>query len=103
MSINGRDAEEYFGRPGVTKLIETPLVVTDNVGRYDAMIHVRGGGITGQAGACRHGLSRALLALDPDNRQALRSNGFLTRDARMVERKKYGQRGARRKFQFSKR
>jgi small subunit ribosomal protein S9 len=103
MSINGRDAEQYFSTPGITKLIESPLIVTDSVGRYDVMIRVRGGGITGQAHACRHGLSRALLGADETNRSALRANGFLTRDARMVERKKYGQRGARRKFQFSKR
>ena len=84
-------------------MIEAPLVVTDSVGRYDVMIRVRGGGITGQAHACRHGLSRALLSADENNRATLRANGFLTRDARMVERKKFGQRGARRKFQFSKR
>ncbi len=103
MSINGRKIDEYFTTPGVTTVVEAPLSVTDNVGRYDVMIRVRGGGITGQAHACRHGLSRALLAADENNRAALRANGFLTRDARMVERKKFGQRGARRKFQFSKR
>ena len=103
VNINGKKMNEYFTIPGVSDMIEAPLVVTDSVGAYDAMIRVRGGGITGQAQACRHGISRALLNLDETNRVVLRANGFLTRDARMVERKKFGQRGARRKFQFSKR
>ena len=103
IKINGKKLDEYFTIPGVSEIIEAPLVVTDCTGKFDALIRVRGGGITGQAHACRHGISRALLGVDESNRAALRANGFLTRDSRMVERKKFGQRGARRKFQFSKR
>ncbi|MBU8913135.1 MAG: 30S ribosomal protein S9, partial [Spirochaetales bacterium] len=80
-----------------------PLAVTDNEGKYDVLINVHGGGLTGQAGAIRHGISRALVSYDDTNRASLKANGFMTRDSRMVERKKYGQPGARRKFQFSKR
>ena len=84
-------------------IVKQPLDVTDSLTKYDIVITVRGGGVTGQAGACRHGLARALQSVDASNTSALKANGFLTRDPRMVERKKYGQRGARRKFQFSKR
>lgn len=103
VKINSRELDEYFAIPSYVTQVQQPLVVTGNEGKFDVVITVRGGGLTGQAGACRHGLSRALLALDESNRSALKANGFLTRDSRMVERKKYGQPGARRKFQFSKR
>jgi len=103
ITVNGRDVDEYFKNPGLTYVVQQPLDVTDSMGKYDILINVRGGGPTGQAGACRHGLARALVSYDESNRTSLKANGFLTRDPRMVERKKYGQRGARRKFQFSKR
>ncbi len=103
ITVNGRDVDEYFKNPGLTYVVQQPLDVTDSMGKYDILINVRGGGPTGQAGACRHGLSRALVVYDDSNKASLKANGFLTRDPRMVERKKYGQRGARRKFQFSKR
>jgi len=83
--------------------IKKPLEVTDTLSSFDLLITVTGGGQAGQSDACKHGIARALVAQDETNRPALRANGFLTRDSRMVERKKYGQRGARRKFQFSKR
>ena len=95
--------ETYFSNPSMVYIVKQPLDVTDNLTKFDLVINVKGGGITGQAGACRHGLSRALVAYDETNIRPLRANGFLTRDSRMVERKKYGQPGARRKFQFSKR
>ena len=101
--VNGKEVDEYFKNPGLTYQVRQPLDVTDSLSKFDVLVRVKGGGPTGQAGACRHGLSRALVSHDEGNRQALRANGFLTRDSRMVERKKYGQRGARRKFQFSKR
>ena len=101
--VNGKDVESYFSNPSMVFIVKQPLDVTDNLSKFDILINVKGGGITGQAGACRHGLSRALVAYDETNIRPLRANGFLTRDSRMVERKKYGQPGARRKFQFSKR
>lgn len=101
--VNGRELDEYFASPVHAYICRQPLAVTDNEGKYDILINVRGGGLTGQAGAIRHGLSRALVSLDDSNLPSLRANGFMTRDSRMVERKKYGQPGARRKFQFSKR
>ncbi|WP_319415448.1 30S ribosomal protein S9 [Marispirochaeta aestuarii] len=103
ITINGKDVETYFSNPSMVYIVKQPLDVTDNLTKFDLVINVKGGGITGQAGACRHGLSRALVAYDETNIRPLRANGFLTRDSRMVERKKYGQPGARRKFQFSKR
>ena len=103
VTINGRDLAEYFPNRVHAYICEQPLAVTDTKGRYDISIKVNGGGLSGQAGAIRHGLSRALVRLDETNMSALKSNGFLTRDPRMVERKKYGQPGARKKFQFSKR
>jgi small subunit ribosomal protein S9 len=103
IKVNGKDIKEFFPIEQQVTMIRQPLVVTDSDEKYDVLITVRGGGISGQAGACRHGLSRALVDLDETNRPSLKSNGFLTRDSRMVERKKYGQKGARRKFQFSKR
>jgi len=101
--VNGRDVDEYFGNPLYVYMVKQPLAVTDTLTKFDLIINVAGGGPTGQAGACRHGIARALVEQDENNLTLLRSTGFLTRDSRMVERKKYGQRGARRKFQFSKR
>ncbi len=101
--INDRAFEEYFPRPTSRMLIMQPLELTSTVGRFDILINVRGGGLSGQAGAVRHGISRALLEVDPGFRAILKKAGFLTRDAREVERKKYGLAGARRRFQYSKR
>jgi len=101
--VNGRELEEYFKDPICVYQVRQPLDVTDNLTKFDILINVQGGGQSGQAGACRHGIARALCAYDETNRPALHANGFMTRDPRMVERKKYGQRGARRRFQFSKR
>ncbi len=103
ITVNGRDVEDYFKNPTNVYIVKQPLDVTDNLTKFDILINVRGGGVTGQAGACRHAIARALQTHDSTNTTALKTNGFLTRDSRMVERKKYGQRGARRKFQFSKR
>lgn len=103
ITVNGRSLDDYFSSPVHSYICRQPLAVTDNEGKYDILVNVKGGGLTGQAGAIRHGLSRALVALDDTNLPSLRANGFMTRDSRMVERKKYGQPGARRKFQFSKR
>ena len=103
VTINRKNAKDYFGNPSLLYVVEQALDVTDNRDRYDLVITVKGGGPSGQAGAIRHGIARALVDADETNRSSLRANGFLTRDPRMVERKKYGQRGARRKFQFSKR
>ena len=101
--MNGRTLETYFALESLRQRVVQPLEITDTVQSYDILINVKGGGTTGQSDACRHGIARALLMLDGDNRAALRTNGMLTRDSRMTERKKYGQRGARRRFQFSKR
>jgi small subunit ribosomal protein S9 len=102
--INARDMDDYFGGLEVLKLIvKQPLNLTETVGKYDILVNVRGGGTTGQAGAIRHGISRALLQADPESRGALKRAGFLTRDPRMKERKKYGLKAARRAPQFSKR
>ncbi len=101
--VNGKDVEEYFRNPGLVYIVRQPLDVTDALTKFDIHVNVSGGGSSGQAGACRHGIARALTAYDETNTGPLRANGFLTRDPRMVERKKYGRRGARRKFQFSKR
>jgi small subunit ribosomal protein S9 len=103
ITVNGRDVENYFSNATNVYLVKQPLDVTDNLTKFDILITVSGGGVSGQAGACRHALARALQKYDTSNTTALKANGFLTRDSRMVERKKYGQRGARRKFQFSKR
>ncbi len=103
IKVNGRSLEEYFPLESLRDILKQPLVVTSNEEKLNILINVRGGGINGQAGAILHGISRALVALDETNRPTLKANGFLTRDARMVERKKYGQPGARKKFQFSKR
>ncbi len=101
--VNGKDIAEYFPTEASVKVVHQPLLVTNYENKYDILISVVGGGVKGQAGACLHGIARALLQIDPDVRASLKANGFLTRDSRMVERKKYGQRGARRRFQFSKR
>ncbi len=103
ITVNGKDLDSYFGVGEHTYEVRRPLDVTDSLDKYDLLINVIGGGSSGQAGAIRHGIARALAAHDETNHTALRANGFLTRDPRMVERKKYGQRGARRRFQFSKR
>ena len=101
--INTRDIEIYFARPVLRMLIQQPLVATNRGGQYDVTCTVSGGGLSGQAGAVRHGLSKALMNFEPDLRGALKKGGFLTRDSRVVERKKYGRAKARRSFQFSKR
>ena len=101
--INGRDIDEYFGLDTLKLLVRQPLVATDLLGKVDLVVTVAGGGVTGQAGAIRHGVSRALLGLNPEYRAVLKAAGFLTRDPRMKERKKYGLKAARRAPQFSKR
>ena len=101
--INGKELNLYFPMGEHSMMVKQPLTVTATEGQFDILINVYGGGISGQAGACRHGLARALCKVDETNTPSLRSNGYLTRDSRMVERKKYGRRGARRRFQFSKR
>ena len=101
--INGRTLEDYFPRESLRSMIQVPLQLAGIAGRYDVRASLSGGGVAGQAGALRHGISRAVQQLDPGHRPAIKKAGLLTRDARMVERKKYGQRGARARFQFSKR
>jgi len=103
IQVNGRPIENYFGREVLRIVVRQPLDHVNCSTRYDIQATVRGGGPTGQAGALRHGISRALCELDPNLRPQLKRGGFLTRDARKKERKKYGQRGARARFQFSKR
>ncbi|MEN8181401.1 MAG: 30S ribosomal protein S9 [Myxococcota bacterium] len=103
ISVNGRSFDEFFTRESLRILVTQPLEATNLVGRYDIVAKLHGGGMSGQAGALRHGIARALEAVDPALRQTLKRAGFLTRDARKKERKKYGQRGARARFQFSKR
>lgn len=103
ITINNRDIEEYFGLETLKVIARQPLVLTETLDKFDAIIKVHGGGYTGQAGAIRHGISRALLEADADFRPALKRAGFLTRDPRMKERKKYGLKAARRAPQFSKR
>ena len=101
--INGRDMDEYFGLDTLKLIVRQPLVAADLVGKVDIVVTVAGGGVSGQAGAIRHGISRALLTLNPELRPTLKAAGFLTRDPRMKERKKYGLKAARRAPQFSKR
>ena len=101
--INGRDIDEYFGLETLKLIVRQPLVTTELLGKVDIVATVAGGGVTGQAGAIRHGVARALLLADENNRAALKAAGFLTRDPRMKERKKYGLKAARRAPQFSKR
>ena len=103
VTINGRDGEEYFGREALFNFAMTPFKVTDTAGHFDVKARIDGGGVSGQAGALRHGISRALLEMNPEFRPALKAAGFLTRDPRMKERKKYGLKAARRAPQFSKR
>ena len=103
ITINGRDQEVYFARPVLRMMIAQPLQVTDRLGQFDVIVTVEGSGLSGQAGAVRHGLSKALTYYEPELRVLLKPHGFLTRDSRVVERKKYGKAKARRSFQFSKR
>ena len=101
--VNGKDSKDYFCKKTLEMIIRQPLVLTETEGRYDVLVNAHGGGTTGQAGAVRLGIARALLKADPEFRPALKRAGFLTRDPRMKERKKYGLKGARRAPQFSKR
>ncbi|NQU62303.1 MAG: 30S ribosomal protein S9 [Rhodospirillales bacterium] len=103
VTVNGRDVETFFARPVLRMLINQPFTVTEREGQYDVMCTVKGGGLSGQAGAVKHGISKALTYYEPELRGALKKEGFLTRDSRVVERKKYGRKKARRSFQFSKR
>jgi small subunit ribosomal protein S9 len=103
VTINGRDQEVYFARPVLRMMIAQPFQVTDREGQFDVVVSVQGSGLSGQAGAIRHGLSKALTYYEPSLRPVLKPHGFLTRDSRVVERKKYGKAKARRSFQFSKR
>ena len=102
-TVNGKESNSYFARPVLRMLLQQPFVVTNRVGQFDIMATVVGGGLSGQAGALRHGISKALTYFEPGLRPALKAQGFLTRDPRVVERKKYGKPKARRSFQFSKR
>ena len=103
ITINGRDIDDYFGLDTLKLVVRQPLVTSDMVGKVDVVITVCGGGVSGQAGAIRHGISRALVVMNPEFRPALKAAGFMTRDPRMKERKKYGLKAARRAPQFSKR
>ena len=103
ITVNGKDMSEYISRDTAKMIIMQPLELTENVGKHDILVNVCGGGVSGQAGAIKHGISKVLLELDEANRPVLKKAGFITRDSRVKERKKYGQRGARRRFQFSKR
>ena len=101
--VNKRTLDEFFGRETSKMMVHQPLELTDNVGKFDIYVNVCGGGASGQAGAIKHGITKALLEVDPELRGVLKKAGFITRDNRIKERKKYGRRGARRSFQFSKR
>lgn len=101
--VNKRSLEEYFGRPALRMILQQPLELVAQAGKVDVTINVAGGGLAGQAGAIRHGISRALMVMEEGNRPALKKAGFVTRDSREVERKKYGRSGARKRYQFSKR
>jgi small subunit ribosomal protein S9 len=103
ITINKRTMDEYFGRPTSKMVVRQPLELTENIGKFDIDVNVCGGGPSGQAGAIKHGITKALLEVDPALRDSLKKAGFITRDSRIKERKKYGRRGARRSFQFSKR
>lgn len=103
ITVNGRDIDDYFGLETLKLIIRQPLVLTETQGKYDVLVNVEGGGLAGQAGAIRHGIARALLEVDQALRPAVKKAGFLTRDSRMKERKKYGLKAARRAPQFSKR
>ena len=103
VTVNSREVEVYFARPVLRMMIQQPLVAAQRAGQYDVICTVAGGGLSGQAGAVRHGISKALTHFEPELRSVLKKGGFLTRDSRVVERKKYGRAKARRSFQFSKR
>ena len=101
--VNKRSLDEFFGRETSKMVVRQPLELTDNIGKFDIFVNVCGGGASGQAGAIKHGITKALLDVDPELRAILKKSGFITRDSRAKERKKYGRRAARRSFQFSKR
>lgn len=101
--VNNRPLSEYFGTEILRQIVKQPLILTNNAEKFDAIVNVCGGGISGQAGAIKHGLTRALLLHDPELRGSLKKAGFITRDSRIKERKKYGRKKARKRFQFSKR
>jgi small subunit ribosomal protein S9 len=103
ITVNQRPVDVYFARPVLRMILQQPLQIANRIGQYDIVVTVDGGGLSGQAGAVRHGLAKALTYYEPDLRPALKKEGFLTRDPRVVERKKYGKKKARRSFQFSKR
>lgn len=103
VTVNGKEEAKYFARPVLRMIVRQPLVVTNRETQFDVVVTVKGGGLSGQAGAVRHGLSRALVNYEPELKPLLKARGFMTRDSRMVERKKYGKAKARRSFQFSKR
>ncbi|MFV1952074.1 MAG: 30S ribosomal protein S9 [Nitrospinota bacterium] len=103
ITVNKKPLNEYFGKERLGVVVKDPLIVTNSVKRFDIIVTVKGGGLSGQAAAIKHGISKALLQSDPNLRLTLKRGGFLTRDSRIKERKKYGQKGARKKFQFSKR
>jgi small subunit ribosomal protein S9 len=103
ITINKRAMDEYFGRPTSKMVVRQPLELTDNIGKFDISVNVSGGGPSGQAGAIKHGITKALLEINPELRTMLKKAGFITRDSRIKERKKYGRAAARRSFQFSKR
>ena len=103
ITINGKSSDDYFARPVLRMLINQPLISAERKEQFDVVCSVTGGGLSGQAGAVRHGISKALVLFEPELKKVLKSGGFLTRDSRVVERKKYGRRKARRSFQFSKR
>ncbi len=103
ITVNKRSLDDYFGRETAKMIVEQPLVLTDTHGKFDVNVNVSGGGISGQASAIRHGITKALLQVNPEFRPVLKKAGFVTRDPRIKERKKYGQKGARARFQYSKR
>ena len=103
MTVNKRAMDEYFGNAPLKRLLAEPFDLTETTGRFDVMVNVSGGGLSGQIGAIRHGIARALLEVDPQMRAVMKKAGLLTRDSRIKERKKYGQPGARKRFQYSKR
>ncbi len=103
ITVNGKPVDEYFPRPQLLQIVRQPLEATQSTSRFDVSVKAEGGGVTGQAGAVRHGIARALLAVDESLKETLRRNGFLTRDPREKESKKYGRKRARKRFQYSKR
>jgi small subunit ribosomal protein S9 len=103
VTVNGRGLEDYFGRPTSRMIVQQPFDVTENVGQFDVAVNIRGGGVSAQAAAIRHGITRALMTVNPDLRPPLKKAGFVTRDPRKVERKKYGRHKARKRPQYSKR